>query len=952
MTETGDKTPDDIDDGGPTGPSHEEGVAPISIVEEMRKSYLDYAMSVIVSRAIPDVRDGLKPVHRRIIYAMYESGYTHDKAYRKCARVVGDVMGKYHPHGDQAIYDALVRMAQDFSMSLPLLDGQGNFGSLDGDRAAAMRYTEVRMARPAEALLADIGKGTVAFIENYDGSESEPAVLPSRYPNMLVNGAGGIAVGMATNIPPHNLGEIIDATLALIDNPGLDDAAILEMVPGPDFPTAGQIVGRAGARSGVTTGRGSVVMRARCNVEEIRKGRDAIIVTEIPFQVNKSSMIEKIAELVRDKRVEGIADLRDESDRDGLRVVIEIKRDANAEVVLNQLYRYSQLQTNFGVNMLALHQGRPQLMDVRQMLQAFLVFREEVVAKRTRFDLAKSRDRAHVLVALAVAVANIDEVIALIRTAPDPASARDVLMGRAWPARDMGPLVKLIADPRSRLDEDGNIRLTMEQAKAILDLRLQRLTALGGEEIGDEAKKITETIADLLDILRSRDRVLDIIREELRDAKDRFAVPRRTESIDAELEIDDESLIAREDMVVTITSGGYAKRTALDTYREQRRGGTGRAGMTTKDEDFVTEIFVASTHAPILCFSSTGMVYTMKVWRLPQGDPRTKGKALVNLLPLSAGETITSIMVMPEDEANWSKMDVMFATRSGHVRRNKLSDFANVMRNGKIAMKPDEGDGIVGVRACAPDNDVLLTTRNGKCIRFPVEAVRVFVGRTSTGVRGIRLEGDDEVISMAILRHMDIVPAEARSYLKHASAMRRAVGEEDEMVAAEVPEVPEAGEDDDDGAEAALSVERLAALDAEEQFVLTISDNGYGKRTSAYEYRVSGRGGKGLFAHDLRLSKMKGAHLAASFPVEDGDGIMLVTDGGQLIRVPIGGIRIAGRATAGVTIIRLKNDERVVAVQRIVESEADADAGADGEDIVVADGAQNVEDKGGDGEQA
>jgi DNA gyrase subunit A len=918
LSETGDKTPDNPENNEPAGPGGMEGVAPISIVEEMRKSYLDYAMSVIVSRAIPDVRDGLKPVHRRIIYAMHESGYTHDKAYRKCARVVGDVMGKYHPHGDQAIYDALVRMAQDFSMSLPLLDGQGNFGSLDGDRAAAMRYTEVRLGRSAEALLANIGKGTVDFVENYDGSESEPAVLPTRFPNMLVNGAGGIAVGMATNIPPHNLGEIVDATLALIDDPELDELALLDIVPAPDFPTGGLIVGRAGARAGLAGGRGSVVMRAKCAIEEIRKGRDAIIVTEIPYQVNKASMIEKIADLVRDKRVEGISDLRDESDRDGLRVVIEIKRDANAEVVLNQLYRFSQLQTNFGVNMLALHRGRPQLMNMRQMLEAFIAFREEVVARATRFDLAKSRDRAHVLVALAVAVANIDEVIALIRTAPDPASARDALMGRAWPARDMGPLVELIADPRSRLDEAGDIRLTMEQAKAILDLRLQRLTALGGEEIGDEAKKITSTIADLLDILKSRDRVMDIIREELRDSKERFAVPRRTQIIDAELEIDDESLIAREDMVVTITSGGYAKRTALDIYREQRRGGTGRAGMTTKEEDFVTEIFVASTHAPILCFSSTGMVYTMKVWRLPQGDPRTKGKALVNLLPLDKGETITSILVMPEDEQSWSEMDVMFATRSGNVRRNKLSDFANVMRNGKIAMKPDEGDGIVGVRACSANDDVLLTTRNGKCIRFAADAVRVFVGRTSTGVRGIRLADDDEVISMAILHHMDIVPAEARAYLKHASAMRRATGEDDDA------ETLVSGDEDEDGDEdMALGVERIGALQGAEQFVLTLSDNGYGKRTSAYEYRVSGRGGKGLFAHDLRLSKMKGAHLAASFPVEDGDGIMLVTDGGQLIRVPVDGIRIAGRATAGVTIIRLKNDERVVAVQRIVETGED-----------------------------
>ncbi len=928
-----DKTDETIPPGSPGEPPREEGIAPVSIVDEMRSSYLDYAMSVIVSRAIPDVRDGLKPVHRRILYAMHEAGYTHDKAYRKCARIVGDVMGKYHPHGDQAIYDALVRLAQDFSMSLPLLDGQGNFGSVDGDKAAAMRYTEVRMDAAAEALMADIGKDTVSFIENYDGSEREPSVLPARFPNMLVNGAGGIAVGMATNIPPHNLGEISDAALALIDDPDLDDATLLSIVPGPDFPTGGLIVGRAGSRSGLATGRGSVVMRARCAIEEVRKGREAIVVSAIPYQVNKASMIEKIAELVRDKRVEGISDLRDESDRDGMRVVIEIKRDANAEVVLNQLYRYSQLQTNFGVNMLALNQGRPQLMNLRQMLQAFLRFREEVIARRTRYDLSKARDRAHVLVALAVAVANIDEVIALIRKAPDPAAAREALMSRSWPARDMGPLVELIADPRSRLDDSGGIRLTLEQSKAILDLRLQRLTALGGEEIGDEARKITASIADLLAVLRSRERVLDIIREELRENKEKFAVPRRSEIIDAELEIDDESLIAREDMVVTITSGGYAKRTALDTYREQRRGGTGRAGMATKDEDYVTQVFVSSTHAPILCFSSTGMVYKMKVWRLPLGDPRTKGKALVNLLPLDKGETITSILVMPEDEADWRDLDVMFATRSGGVRRNKLSDFANVMRNGKIAMKPDEGDGIVGVEACSADDDVLLTTRSGKCIRFPVDAVRVFVGRTSSGVRGIRLADGDEVISMTILRHVDITPAEARAYLRLESAKRRAMGDED--ASAEGADAPV--DDDGDDSEAALSPERIGTLGAAEEFVFTISDNGYGKRTSAYEYRTSGRGGKGLIAHDLRLSKMQGAHLTASFPVKSEDGIMLVTDGGQLIRIPVEGIRIAGRATAGVTIIRLKGDEKVVSVQRIVETGDDEDDDNTPDDAARAD---------------
>lgn len=925
LSETDDNTVPPIGptDGGNDGaePPMEEGISPISITQEMSSSYLDYAMSVIVSRAIPDVRDGLKPVHRRVLYAMHESGYTHDKKYRKCARVVGDVMGKYHPHGDLAIYDALVRLAQDFSMSLPLLDGQGNFGSVDGDRAAAMRYTEVRMDRSAEALLADIGKGTVDFQDNYDGGESEPTVLPARFPNMLVNGASGIAVGMATNIPPHNLGEVVDATLALIARPDISMDELLEIVPAPDFPTGGEIIGRVGSRSGLSEAKGSVVVRAKCTIEEIRKNRLAIIVHEIPYQVNKSNLIEKIAEHVRDKRIEGISDLRDESDRTGMRIVIEIKRDANAEVVLNQLYRYSQLQSRFAVNMLALDHGRPRQMNLRDMLQAFIDFRIEVIARRCRFDLAKSRDRAHVLVALAVAVANIDEVIALIRNSPDPASAREALRARSWPARNMESLVKLIADPRSRLDDNGDIKLTTEQAKAIMELRLARLTALGGDEIGEEAKKISETIAELLEILRSRERVLQIIRDELNEDRARFAVPRRTAIIEGELDVDDESLIPRAEMVVTITAQGYAKRTPLDVYREQRRGGTGRAGMTTKDEDFVTKIFVASTHAPILCFSSAGMVYTLKVWRLPQGDPRTKGKALVNLLPLDPGETITSILVLPEDQESWRELDVMFATRSGGVRRNKLSDFSNVMRNGKIAMKPGEGDGILAVEPCSPNDDVLLTTKLGKCIRFPVDVVRVFVGRTSSGVRGIRLADGDEVISMAILRHVDIVPAEARGYLKHASAARRADGEgEDEE---SITEETESGEDAD------LSPERIEALAAVEQFVFTMSDNGYGKRSSAYEYRVSGRGGKGLKAHNLQLGKMENASLAASFAVTAKDGLMMVTDGGQLIRIPIDGIRIAGRATAGVTIIRLRGDEKVVSVQRVVET----DAGEDGEEI-------------------
>ncbi len=902
-------------------PPHADGVNVIAIEDEMRRSYLDYAMSVIVSRAIPDARDGLKPVHRRILYAMHEGGYSHDKSMKKCANVVGDVMGRYHPHGDSAIYDALVRMAQPFSMGLPLIDGQGNFGSVDGDPPAAMRYTECRMDEAASFILADIDKSTVDFQDNYDASREEPVVLPARFPNLLVNGGGGIAVGMATNVPPHNLGEIIDAATALIDDPSIGDAELLEIVPGPDFPTGGLIVGRAGARQGLATGRGSVMMRGVAEIEEVRSGRQAIIITEIPFQVNKSTMIEKIADLVREKRVEGIADLRDESDRDGMRVVIELKRDAVGDVVLNQLYRFSQLQTSFGVNMLALNGGRPELLTLRTCLQAFVSFREEVVARRTKHDLKKARDRAHVLVGLALAVANIDEVIATIRKAPDPATARERLMERAWPAKDMAPLISLVADPRSTLDDKGEIRLTEEQSRAILALQLQRLTALGRDEIGDEAKGLADKIKDYLDILRSRPRVMEIIKAELAEVKDKFAIPRRSRFLDAELEIDDESLIVREDMVVTVTRGGYVKRTGLNEYRTQRRGGKGRSGMSMKEEDVITRVFVASTHAPLLCFSSAGMVYKLKVWKLPQGDPRTRGKAFVNLLPLSQSESVTSVMALPEDEDAWGELDVVFATKSGKVRRNKLSDFVNVNRAGKIAMKPDEGDGIVGVQICTEDEDVLLTTVNGMCIRFKVTDVRVFAGRTSTGVRGVNLAKDDAVISMAVLRHIDVASPEARAYLKHATAMRRAAAEDAEDEAA--PET-----DDDDEVEAALSTERLAALGAAEQFLITVADDGFGKRSSAYDYRVTGRGGKGLIAHDLS----RGGKLVGSFPVDDADELMLVTNAGQLIRMPVGGVRIAGRNTRGVTLIRVNEGERVVSVDRIMDTgAADVDDGDDPE---------------------
>ncbi len=902
-------TEDTTDDGPPAGGN----VTPIAIETELKASYLDYAMSVIVSRALPDVRDGLKPVHRRILYAMHEAGYDWNKAYRKSARVVGDVIGKYHPHGDQAVYDALVRLAQTFSMRLPLIDGQGNFGSIDGDPPAAMRYTEVRRAKVAHALTEDLDKDTVDFRDNYDQSESEPIVLPARYPNLLVNGAGGIAVGMATNIPPHNLGEVVDATLAYIEDPSISMEALTEIVPGPDFPTGAMIIGKTAARTALANGRGSVLMRARTNFEEIRKDREAIIVTELPYQVNKARMLERIADLVRDKRVEGIADLRDESDRQGMRVVIELKRDASANVVLNQLHRFSELQTSFGVNMLALNGGRPESMNLKDMIAAFVFFREEVVTRRTRFELGKARDRAHVLVGLAVAVANIDEVIALIRAAPDGATARAQLMERSWPAKDMAPLVALIADPRHKVADDNTIRLTEEQAKAILELRLARLTALGRDEIGDEVKKLGVAIADYLDILRSRPRVLEFIKKELADVRAEFADPRRTEIIEAEVEIDDESLIEREEVAVTVTHAGYIKRTPLAEYRVQGRGGKGRAGMATRDEDFVTRIFAASTHAPLLFFSSTGMVYRMKVWRLPEARVAGRGKAMVNLLPLSEGEWITTVLPLPEDETSWDQFQVVFGATSGSVRRNELSDFTSINRNGKIAMKLAEGEGIVGVQLCTENDDMLLTTRGGKCIRFRVTDIRVFKGRESMGVRGIKLGKGDKVVTLALLSHGDATPAEARTYLRQAGAARRAA-----EISSEEAEAVIEDEHGENGEEATLSSERYAGLGAAEQFILSVSEQGFGKRTSSYEYRVTGRGGSGIVAMALtgRNSALTGA-----FPVEESDDIMLITDKGQTIRCPVADIGIKGRSTQGVTLFRLDEGERVVYVDRVAESE-------------------------------
>jgi len=905
---------------GPTEPPHELGVSPINIEEEMSRSYLDYAMSVIVSRAIPDVRDGLKPVHRRILYSMHENGFVREKPYKKSARVVGDVIGKYHPHGDNAVYDALVRLAQDFSMRLPLLDGQGNFGSVDGDRPAAMRYTEVRMDKPAAQLLADIEKDTVNFQENYDASESEPTVLPARYPNLLVNGAGGIAVGMATNIAPHNLGEVIDASLAMMDNSDISDEELLEIVPGPDFPTGALILGQSGARQGLLTGRGSVIMRGKHHLEEFKKDRTAIIFTEIPYQVNKANLIKKIAEHVREKRIEGISDMRDESDRDGMRIVIELKRDAVPDVVLNQLFRFSQLQTNFASNMLALNGGRPQLLNLRQMLEAFLNFREEVIARRSKFDLAKARARAHILVGLATAVSNIDEIIKIIRRSSNPKEARENLLSRTWPAQSMASLITLIADPRSILLDDGDIQLTEEQAKAILDLRLHRLTGLGMEDITSEAEKLAARITDLLDILRSRQRVMDIIKEELNEIREQFATPRRSEFVAGGLDFEDEDLITEEDMVVTVTAAGYIKRTALDTYRTQRRGGRGRSGMSMKDEDYVTTVFVASTHTPVLFFSSTGIVYKLKVWKLPVGGANTRGKALVNILPMQSGDQINSIMALPQDEDSWKDMDIMFAARSGGVRRNSLADFTRVNRNGKIAMKPDEGDGIVAVRICNEDDDVLLTTANGKAIRFRTTDIRRFVGRTSSGVRGVKLAEGDEVISMAVLRHIDIETDEARAYMKYANAKRRALN----------AEPGEAVEIEDDNS---LSMERKIELEAAEQFLLTLAEDGYGKRSSSYDYRCMNRGGQGVSAQDLGRKDKEDAKLVRSLSISEDDQLMIVTDGGQLIRCPVKNISIISRSSKGVMVIRVKDDERVVSVERIEETD---DEGEDNGETVTA----------------
>jgi DNA gyrase subunit A len=872
-------------------------VTPVAIEDEMKTAYLDYAMSVIVSRALPDVRDGLKPVHRRILYSMHESGFEWNRPYRKSARVVGEVMGKYHPHGDQAIYDSMVRMAQDFSLRLPLIDGQGNFGSMDGDRAAAMRYTEARLAYSAHMMLDDIDRDTVNFRPNYDDSEQEPEVLPSRIPNLLVNGAGGIAVGMATNIPPHNLREVIKACCAYVDNPDVTAEDLLEHVKGPDFPTGALILGTGGARSGLLTGRGSVIIRGRTSIEEVRKDREAIIISEIPYQVNKSSMIEKIAEGVRDKKIEGISDIRDESDRDGVRVVIELKRDAIGEIILNQLYRYSQLQTSFGINMLGLNGGMPQLQNLQDLIKAFVDFREEVITRRIKFELEKARARARVLVGLVIAVANIDEIVALIRKAKNAGEAREQLMERAWPAGDVAPLVQLINEPGQEV-VDGTYRLSEVQARAILDLRLNRLTALGRDELSDELKELGVKIAGYLEILRNRDQLMALLREELVEISEKFGTDRRTEIIESEFEREDEDLIQREDMVVTVTQTGYIKRVPLSTYRAQRRGGRGRTGMSTRDEDVVSQLFVANTHTPMLFFASDGKAYKLKVWKLPLGTPQSRGKAMVNLLPVATGETVNTVLPLPEDEETWAELHVMFATSKGTVRRNDLSDFSNVKSNGKLAMRLDDGDRLVGVAVCQEDDEVLLAAGGGKCIRFPANAVRVFKSRTSEGVRGIKLPKGDTVISMSIVNSSVADATEREAYVRYGSAQRQGRDEASQNFG--------------------LNPERASEMAANEQFILTVTVNGFGKRTSSYEYRTTGRGGQGII--NIETSDRNG-NVIATFPVDESDQIVLMTDAGQMIRCPVDDIRVAGRNTQGVTLFRVNDDEHVVSVARLADTE-------------------------------
>ena len=871
-----------------------DDISPISIVEEMKTSYLDYAMSVIVSRALPDVRDGLKPVHRRILFACQEGGMVAGRPYRKSAKIVGDVMGNYHPHGDSAIYDALARMTQDWSMRVPLIDGQGNFGSMDPDPPASMRYTEARLARVAAALLDDLDKDTADFTPNYDGSRMEPTVLPARFPNLLVNGAGGIAVGMATNIPPHNLGEVIAACRAYIDNPAITIEELFAIVPGPDFPTAPLILGQAGARSAYHTGRGSIIMRARHKIEEGRGDRTSIVLTSIPYQVGKNGLVEKIAEAAKDKRIEGVSDIRDESNREGVRVVIELKRDATPDVVLNQLWRHTPAQSSFPANMLAIRGGRPETLNLRDIIESFVKFREEVITRRAKFELAKARDRAHILLGLVIAVTNLDEVVRIIRGSASPAEARAALIARDWPVAEIAPYIALV-EAVEHLAGADTYRLSDAQVRAILELRLHRLTGLGRDEIAGELRELASSIGELLEILGNRIRLYEVMRAEFDEIDAAFSTPRLSEIAPAWDGIDDEDLIEREDMVVTVTMGGYIKRTPLDTFRAQRRGGKGRAGMATKDEDAVTNLFVTSTHTPVLFFSTHGKVYRLKVWRLPEGAPQARGRPMVNLLPLAEGETISTVLPLPEDEAEWGKLHVIFATAHGGVRRNSMDAFANVPSNGKFAMRFEEDatDRLIGVALLTEEDDVLLATKHGKAIRFEATAVREFQSRTSTGVRGVTLREGDEVISLSILNGFDATPDEREAYL------RAAPWKENEN-------------------EPTLSPERMAEFQEAEEFILTVTENGYGKRTSAYEYRRTNRGGQGIT--NIETSQRNGC-VVASFPAHNGEQLMLVTDQAKLIRTTVGDIRIGGRNTQGVTIFRVAEGEHVVSAARIDEDE-------------------------------
>jgi DNA gyrase subunit A len=901
-----------------------DAIQPISIVEEMKTSYLDYAMSVIVSRALPDVRDGLKPVHRRILYSASENGFVYNKPYRKSARIVGDVIGKYHPHGDTAIYDALARMTQDWSMRVPLIDGQGNFGSMDPDPPAAMRYTEARLAKVAGFLLDDLDKDTVNFQPNYDASEREPQVLPARFPNLLVNGAGGIAVGMATNIPPHNLGEVIAACRAYIDDPAVTTEQLMEHVKGPDFPTGAIILGTAGIRSAYTSGRGSVVVRSKYKIEEGRNDRKTIVLTEIPYQQGKNALVEKIAEAAKEKRIEGVSDIRDESNREGVRVVIELKRDATPEVVLNQLWRHTPAQGSFPCNMLAIRSGRPETLTLRDIIESFIKFREEVITRRSKYELLKARERAHILLGLVVAVTNLDEVVRIIRGSASPAAAREALLAREWPGDDIRPYIRLVEAVEAHA-VGADYRLSEAQVRAILELRLHRLTALGRDEIGNELEGLAKVITGLLEILGNRARLYEVMREELDEVDKEFSTPRKTELAAAFDGIDDEDLIEREDMVVTVTMTGYIKRTALSVFREQKRGGKGRSGMGTKDEDAVTNLFVTSTHNPVLFFSNLGKVYRMKVWRLPEGGPTAKGRPMINLLPLAAGEVITTVLPLPEDEESWGALHLMFATAHGAVRRNSMDAFKNIPTAGKIAMKfglaeegeeEDASDRLIGVALCGPEDDVLLVTRNGKAIRFMSTAIREFQSRSSTGVRGIRLIGSDEVISMSILRRAGTTSEEREAYLKCPPWRER------------------------EGADCTLSPERMAEMAEREQFILTVTENGFGKRTSAYEYRRTGRGGQGITNIDTGA---RNGGVVASFPVKPGEQIILATDQGKMIRTTVGSIRIAGRNTQGVMIFRVDKSEHVVSVAKIdEEDEADLDVLNDGE-LAPDDGANTAE---------